>query len=215
MHSTPSPRNDVRRRIRGLYGLACADASHGDPMRLVHAMLRGGCRLIQLRCKGWTDDDLLRLTLEAVTACRPRGATLIVNDRAEVAAAADADGVHVGQKDADGEAVRRAVGPDRIIGRSTHSPEMLREARRHADYLAFGPVFPTKRLSWDKPQQGLESLTTARHHAGKHPLVAIGGITADRLPAVRAAGADSWAVIGAIAEATDAEQATRTLLGAP
>ena len=67
-------------------------------------------------------------------------------------------------------------------------PEALAEARRHADYVAFGPVFPTQRLSWNKPLQGLDALAAARRHAGDHPLVAIGGITAARLPRVRATG---------------------------
>jgi thiamine-phosphate pyrophosphorylase len=156
---------------------------------------------------------MLRVAREAVAACRPLGATLIVNDRAEVAAAADADGVHVGQLDADGTSVRRAIGPDRILGRSTHSPDALRTARAHADYVAFGPVFPTERLSWAKPLQGLERLAEARLHAGDHPLVAIGGIDAARLPAVRAAGVDSWAVIGAVADADDPVAATARLLG--
>lgn len=181
-------------------------------MVLVHALLDGGCRLVQVRCKGWTDEELLRVARQAVAACRPVGATLIVNDRAEVAAAADADGVHVGQLDDDGEAVRRAIGPHRILGRSTHSPRVLAEARAHADYVAFGPVYPTSRLSWDKPLQGLEQLAQARRHAGDTPLVAIGGIHAGRLDAVRATGVDSWAVIGAVAEAADPVAATRRLL---
>ncbi len=208
-----SPREQVRERIRGLYGIACADASGGDPMRLVHALLAGGCRLVQVRCKGWSDEELLRVSREAVLACREVGATLIVNDRAEVAAAADADGVHVGQLDEAGELVRRALGSTRIIGRSTHAPEVLVQARAHADYVAFGPVYPTQRLSWAKPLQGLQKLVEARRHAGDTPLVAIGGINASRLAAVRATGVDSWAVIGAVAEADDPVAATRVLLG--
>lgn len=206
-------RQDVRQRIRGLYGIACADTPGGDPLETVHALLEGGCRLVQVRCKAYSDDDLLRVARAAVALCRPRGATLIVNDRAEVAAAADADGVHVGQLDASADRVRRAVGPHRIVGRSTHSPALLAEAARHADYVAFGPVFPTPRLSWDKPPQSLETLRAARAAAPHVPLVAIGGITAHRLEEVLACGVDSWAVIGAVSLATDPVSATRSLLG--
>jgi len=208
-----NPRDQVHQRIRGLYGVACADASGGDPMRLVRALLDGGCRLVQVRCKGWDDDELLRVALEAVAACHAVGATLIVNDRPEVAAEASADGVHVGQRDDTDEVVRQAIGPHRILGRSTHDPEVLRRARQGADYVAFGPVFPTPRLSWPKPLQGLHALAEARRHAGRTPLVAIGGVDARRLPAVRATGVDSWAVIGAVADAQDPVAATRALLG--
>jgi thiamine-phosphate pyrophosphorylase len=211
-----SPRDDVRARVRGLYGLADADASGGQPLVLLDALLAGGCRLVQLRCKGWSSERLLPVAVQAVARARSVGATLIVNDDAQVAALADADGVHVGQHDADGATVRAVVGPHRIVGRSTHDPEGLRSARSHADYVAFGPVFPTRpeRLSWNKPPQSLERLRHARQAAGDTPLVAIGGIDASRIDAVRSAGADAWAVIGAVADHDDPVAATARLLRA-
>lgn len=208
------PRDTVALRIRGLYGLADADAAGGDPLPLLDALLEGGCRLVQLRCKGWSSDDLHAAAREAVARCRAVGATFLVNDDAEVAARVGADGVHVGQHDADAATVRALVGPHRIVGRSTHDPDRLRAACREADYVAFGPVFATapERLSWAKPQQSLEALRAARRAAADTPLVAIGGITAETVDEVRRAGADAWAVIGAVAGADDRVAATRALL---
>ena len=208
-----SPRDDVRARIHGLYGLADAQASGGDPVALAAALLAGGCRLIQLRCKGWSVGDRLAAARDIRARCAAVGATFIVNDHPEVAAAVDADGVHVGQLDAPAAQVRRALGPDRILGRSTHDPEQLEAALVHADYVAFGPVFATGNVSRPKGVRGLDALALASARvAGRAPLVAIGGITAGNVATVRAAGADSWAVIGAVAAASDPVAATRALL---
>ena len=203
-------RDSVRARVRGLYMLLDADTTGGDPLRLLDPVTRAGCRLVQLRCKGWPDDELLRVARELVRRARPLGVTVIVNDRPAVAAAADADGVHVGQLDAPAEIVRSELGPDRIIGRSTHDAAMVNEALAGADYVAFGPIFPTERLSWAKPQASLEALAEVRAQF-RGPLVAIGGITDARLPAVKAAGADAWAVIGAVTLASDPFDAARRL----
>lgn len=207
-----SARTGLRRRIRGLYGMA--DAGAGDPVALGAALLEGGARVVQLRCKGWSDDDVLRAARELLDRCRAHGALLIVNDAAEIAVAAGAHGVHVGQTDGPAAPIRRVLGPDRLLGRSTNDLDQVPLAVAEADYVAFGPVFPTDHLSRPKAVQGLEALRAARERvpAGV-PLVAIGGITADRLDAVRAAGADAWAVIGAIAGAADPVAATRALLG--
>jgi len=209
-----SARADVRTRIRGLYGLADAEASGGDPVGLGMALLEGGCRLVQLRCKGWEPDEVLRAARALHARCVPLGATLILNDWPELAAAAGADGVHVGQTDADAATARRLVGPNRIVGRSTNDLLQIPAALEGADYLAFGPVWPTDHLSRPKAVQGVERLVRARALVPADvPLVAIGGVTADRLPAIRDAGADAWAVIGAIAGAGARVAATRALLG--
>lgn len=205
-----TPRDEVRQRIRGLYGIADAGAAGGDPVALGVDLLAGGCRLVQLRCKGWAADELLRAARDLGLRCRAVGATFVVNDDAAVAAAAGADGVHVGQGDGPGEGVRRALGKERILGRSTGSLDDLL-APGDADYLAFGPLFDTPRLSRPKPAVGLEGLRRARALVDR-PLVAIGGIGPDTLARVRATGVDGWAVIGAIALATDRVAATRALV---
>ncbi len=210
-----TPRDETRRRIRGLYGLADAEASGGDPLRMAAWLLEGGCRLIQLRCKGWDPEEVLRAARALAPPCRQVGATLLVNDHVEVAVAAGADGVHLGQRDPDAAAARRLLGPDRILGRSTNALDQVPAATTGADYLAFGPVWPTGNVSRPKEVQGIEALREARALAPDLPLVAIGGITAARLPAIRAAGADAWAVIGAVAGAEDPVAATRALAAPP
>jgi len=202
-----SLRVEVRSRIRGLYGIA---DSSSDPERLGAQLLEGGCRLIQLRCKNWEHADIHRVAAALAPRCRAAEATFIVNDHPDIALAVDADGVHVGQTDASTLDVRQIVGPDRIIGRSTNAIGEIERTLVGADYLAFGPMFPTRNLSRPKGVQGLDLLRIARTMV-QIPLVAIGGIDASALPAVRRAGADSWAVIGAIGNASDPVAATRAL----
>lgn len=127
-----------------------------------------------------------------------RKVTLIMNDRADLALAADFDGVHVGQDDMSVEAVRRVVGPRMIIGASTHNPEQVREAdAANPDYIAIGPVFATSSKANPDPVVGLEGVRLARSLT-KRPLVAIGGITLGSGRSVVEAGADSLALISAL-----------------
>lgn len=199
--------------IKGLYGIADAGASNGDPERMLAWLLEGGCRLIQFRCKGWGDDDALETARRMVTRCHAFGARLLLNDRAHLVEPASADGVHVGQGDADDATVRRLIGEHRIMGRSTHSVAQIEAALPAADYIAFGPIFATHNLSSPKPQQGLVLLREAhRAVGGRVPLVAIGGIHDDNVVAVRDGGADAWAVIGAVANARDPVAQTRRLM---
>ncbi|HHO50486.1 MAG TPA: thiamine phosphate synthase [Deltaproteobacteria bacterium] len=207
-----TPRDEVRQRVWGLYGLADSGAGGGDPVRLGAALLEGGCRLIQLRCKGWSPEDTLRAALQLGPRCRAVGATFLINDLAQLVIESGADGVHVGQTDGDTDTIRAQIGPDRILGRSTNALGALPQAVAQADYVAFGPVFSTQHTSRPRPVQGLERLARARAVVPEGvPLVAIGGITAGRLASVRSAGASAWAVIGAIAGADDPVAATRAL----
>ena len=120
---------------------------------------------------------------------------LIMNDRADLCLATGFDGVHVGQDDLSPEAVRKIIGPDRLLGVSTHNPEQLRDADlTSADYLAIGPVFATSSKEKPDPVVGLEGVRRARALTRK-PLVAIGGITRANAASVIEAGADSVAVI--------------------
>jgi len=120
---------------------------------------------------------------------------LIMNDRADLCLAAECDGVHVGQDDLSAESVRRIIGPDRLLGVSTHNPEQLREADlTSANYLAIGPVFATSSKQNPDPVVGLEGVRRAQALTRK-PLVAIGGITRANAVSVVDAGADAVAVI--------------------
>jgi thiamine-phosphate pyrophosphorylase len=159
--------------------------------------------LIQFRDKHASSRQLYATCLELKELLRDSGCRLIVNDRADVARATDADGVHLGQDDLPVEMARRVLASDKWIGCSTHSLCQVIEADRStADYIAFGPIFPTASKENPDPVVGLEGLREARRVTGK-PLVAIGGITLQNAPELLAAGADSVAVIGALLNAPD------------
>jgi thiamine-phosphate pyrophosphorylase len=197
-------------KVRGLYGIADADASGGDPVRIGAALLAGGCRLVQLRAKGWSPDAVVAAGRALRSRCDAVGAVLVANDDPLVALAYGADGVHLGQTDGPVAAARRAA-PTLWVGRSCNDLSQLAAAAAEgADYLAFGPVFDTVHLSRPKATRGLDALAEARRRTAL-PLVAIGGITADRLAAVRGTGVDAWAVIGAVCQAPDPVAATRAL----
>jgi thiamine-phosphate pyrophosphorylase len=214
-----NPRSDARRalrdRVRGLYGMVDSGACD-DVEALAAALISGGCSVVQVRCKGWSRSAVVTLTRSVLQRAAATGCLVIVNDDAEAAALADAHGVHVGQTDAGSDIVRAIVGPSRIIGRSTNrlADVDALAADPEVDYAAFGPVYPTAHLSRPKDVQGLGLLADARRRlpAGT-PLVAIGGITAERLAEVRTAGADAWAVIGAITHAADRAAAITALRG--
>lgn len=193
-----------------LYPIADAD-SGADVVALAEAILAGGARLLQLRAKRATTRELIDLGRAVKAHAARAGALLILNDRADVARLIGC-GVHLGQDDLPPAAARALLGPDAVIGFSTHNLDQLDAAAREgtADYLAFGPVFATRSKANPDPVQGLDALRAARARCPL-PLVAIGGITAETIPAVRAAGADAVAVIGAIAGADDPTDATRAL----
>jgi thiamine-phosphate pyrophosphorylase len=138
------------------------------------------------------------------------GAKVVVNDRVDVALAAGADGVHVGQDDVPPEAARALSGGGKIVGFSTHSAAQASAAARlPVDYIAIGPVFDTSSKEKPDPLVGLEGVRRVRAAVGTLPLVAIGGITAETAPPVLEAGADSVAVIGALLNTSDPAEITR------
>ena len=154
----------------------------------------GGATLIQLREKNSSAKEILRVA-RALRRVLPSEVALILNDRADLALAAAAEGVHVGQDDIPADSARRIVGPDRIVGLSTHNPEQVREAETtKADYVAVGPVFATVSKDNPDPVIGLEGVRQARALTQK-PIVAIGGIALENCRSVIEAGADSVAVI--------------------
>jgi thiamine-phosphate pyrophosphorylase len=190
---------------RGLAGGLPHDA-------IVAALCRGGARLIQLREKQMADGALLEAALRAAAAARAGGARLVINDRADIAALAGADGVHVGDKDLPAAAARALIGPHGLLGISTHSVE---EARRAAalpvDYVALGPIFGTTHAAAMRAPVGMEAVSRAAASLGK-PLVAIGGITLANAADVVAAGATAVAVMGDLMSAPDIEARTAALV---
>ena len=188
------------------------------PRALAAALLDGGALLLQLRLKDASTRELLAEARAIVPLTRARGARLVVNDRADVARLAGADGVHLGQDDLPIAAARRIVGPDALVGMSTHDPDQARAAAAAgADYLGVGPVFATATKADALTPRGL-ALVRAVREAVALPLVAIGGIDVERAADVRGAGADAVAMIGALVRAPDPAAAVRAVLarlGAP
>jgi thiamine-phosphate pyrophosphorylase len=187
------------------------------PDRL-RAALESGVDLVQLRIKDPADDaELLREAAVVRAACAEAGALFILNDRPDLVDAAGADGVHVGQDDVAVAAARELVGPDRLVGLSTHAPlEIDAAGALHAagavDYIGVGPVHATPTKP-GRPAVGLELVRHAAAHATL-PFFAIGGVDALTVAAVREAGATRIAVVRAITEAEDPAAATRALRAA-
>jgi thiamine-phosphate pyrophosphorylase len=172
-----------------------ANRSHPE---IVAALLAGGARWIQIRDKEATARELFDAVRSCLLLTRAVGATLIVNDRVDVALTTDADGIHLGQEDLTVEEAREVLGPEKIIGISTHSLTQFEAAlETTADYLAIGPIFPTTSKENPDPVVGLDLLRQARQRT-ERPIVAIGGIDQGRFVDVFAAGADSIAVISAL-----------------
>jgi thiamine-phosphate pyrophosphorylase len=185
-----------------------------SPEAAAAALVAGGARLLQVRGKDVGDAELLEAVRAARPAVRAAGGALIVNDRADVALIAGADGVHVGQEDLPPAECRRLLGPRALVGWSTHDLGQLRQAARQPiDYVAFGPVFATSSKRAADPVVGLDGLAAAR--AGTTlPLVAIGGITRARAAAVVAAGADGVAAIGDLMASPDLARAVSEMCAA-
>ena len=178
-----------------LYVILDATLLNSSPKDCAQELAAAGVQLMQYRDKSASARDLLKTSRELVSALQPRRASLVVNDRPDVAALAGAAGVHVGQDDLQPEQARAVVGNEIWIGVSTHNLEQFRRAAAtSADYIAVGPVFATTSKANPDPVVGLEFIRQVRSLTDK-PIVAIGGITLDRAASVIAAGADSIAVI--------------------
>jgi thiamine-phosphate pyrophosphorylase len=176
--------------------------------RAAAAFLEGGAGILQFRHKTHWGRAVFEEAREIAAMCREAGALFIVDDRVDIAMLLDA-GVHVGQDDLAPRDARRLMGPDAVIGFSSHNIRQLCAAGGEpVSYVAFGPVFPTASKRNPDPVTGIEALRECRALVEK-PLVAIGGITRETAPAVLAAGADSVAVIGDLLPAELTSQSLR------
>jgi thiamine-phosphate diphosphorylase len=195
-----------------LYAILDRSVSRGRELPvLLDAVLGGGGRLVQLREKTMPLADLLPLAERLARRCRDVGALFIVNDRADLALAVGADGLHVGQDDLPAARARQILRPGMILGVSTHDSEQARRAVADgADYVAVGSIYPTSSKAGFQ-LVGPELIRRVRPEVPV-PLVGIGGITADNAGAVLAAGADAVAVISALCAAPDPRAATEIFL---
>lgn len=179
---------------------------------IVLEAVAGGVTMVQLREKDIDTRGFVELAGNLKAALRGTGVPLIINDRIDVALAAEADGVHIGQSDMPYAVARRLLGPDRIIGLSIENLEQLEEANGlDVDYVAASPVFATPTKTDTATPWGLEGLRHFRK-LSKHPVVAIGGMNATTARDVFAAGADGIAVVSAIISAADPREAAARIL---
>ncbi|MBS4728487.1 thiamine phosphate synthase [Mycobacterium sp. SM1] len=215
----------ARARLAAARLYLCTDArrDRGDLAEFADAALAGGVDIIQLRDKGSVGerrfgpleacDELAALQVLAEAAGR-YGALVAVNDRADIARAAGAEVLHLGQGDLPLQVAREIVGPGTLIGRSTHDPaQVARAVSEDVDYFTVGPCWPTPTKP-GRPATGLDLIRTAARLAGPKPWFAIGGIDARRLPQVLEAGARRIVVVRAITTAEDPRAAAETLSAA-
>lgn len=195
-----------------LYVLVTAELCHGDWLETVRAAMDGGAECVQLREKRLSDRELLRRATALAELAHSKNALCIVNDRADIAHLAGADGVHVGQDDLGVAEVRRIVGERLLVGKSTHSPqEVVAVAAERPDYLAIGPMFASHTKPQVRALASREVLIEAARSEFAGPMVAIGGIDAENVGHLVSAGVNRVAVCGAIIGAEDPAAAAEAI----
>lgn len=192
-----------------------SDARGGrDALGVVAAAVAAGAPVVQVRAKNCTDRVLHDFARRVVELCTPVGATCIVNDRVDVALAVGAAGTHLGAEDLPISAVRRVAGPGHLIGGTARDPERAAAlVAAGADYLGVGPGYRTSTKSGLPAPLGPTAIGAVAR-AVEVPVIAIGGVTAQHVPELVAAGAHGVAVVTAISDAPDPAETTRTLLRA-
>lgn len=180
----------------------------------IRLALQGGVRAIQVREKDLPIRELLALAQELRIITKEFGAKLFINDRVDVAVAVDADGVHLGHESMPADAVRKIVGPNMLIGVSTHNLDEAKKAEAvGADFVTFGPVFSTpSKMAYGAPV-GIEALRIVKNNI-RMPVFGLGGIKQENVAEVILTGADGIAMISAILSADDIQKASKDVLGA-
>jgi thiamine-phosphate pyrophosphorylase len=197
--------------VHSLYGII--DLGYVSPENaesVTAALLAGGVDFLQLRAKNHALAEIEAIASCLLPLCRAAGVPFIINDHAAIAAAVDADGLHIGQDDGSLAAVREIIGPGKTIGRSTHSLDQARAALAEGfDYIGFGPLFPTPTKA-GRPGIGLDDLATVqREVGGQISVFAIGGIKRGNLAQVLAAGARNVVIVSDLLTAEDVRAAAR------
>lgn len=204
----------VERCQWGLYVITDGRRGPGTHLEIAKAALEAGARVIQLRDKTLPYEELAHIGTKLREITRAASATFIVNDNPYLARDLDADGVHVGQGDFAVDIAREIVGPDKLVGLSTHNKFHATSAQiLPIDYIGVGPVYATATKQSEWPVVGLDLIKWVREHV-RLPMVAIGGITCATLPDVLAAGAQNVAIIGDLVDAPDMQARARELVEA-
>lgn len=199
--------------LSGLYVILDPSVRPDRPLRdVLKAAARAGASLFQYRNKAASMKDAYAEALALRKLAAELDVTFIVNDRCDLALAVEADGVHLGQTDLPYAYARRIMGPNRLIGVSTHNAEQVKEADRlKPDYIGFGPIFKPASKQDHDPMVGIEGLTQIRSLTTL-PAFAIGGIQSEQVGDVMRAGANGIAVISAVLSASDVSRAVQDLL---
>lgn len=199
--------------LSGLYVILDPSVRPDRPLRdVLKAAARAGASLFQYRNKAASMKDAYAEALALRKLAAELDVTFIVNDRCDLALAVEADGVHLGQTDLPYAYARRIMGPNRLIGVSTHNAEQVKEADRlKPDYIGFGPIFKPASKQDHDPMVGIEGLTQIRSLTTL-PVFAIGGIQSEQVGDVMRAGANGIAVISAVLSASDVSRAVQDLL---
>ncbi len=193
-----------------LYGIVdFGYVARSDVAEITQQLLIGGVDVIQLRAKGAEMDQIIQAAKQILPLCKSAGIPFILNDFPELAVELGADGVHIGQDDGAIYDVRRSIGEDMLIGRSTHSLEQAHKAMDDgADYIGFGPLFPTPTKA-GRPAIGLEEVSKMETEVGRFvPAFCIGGIKMENLQQVLAAGARRCVIVSQLLTAIDIQKAT-------
>jgi thiamine-phosphate diphosphorylase len=198
--------------MEGLYAILDQSLVSGDDWIIAaNSLLRGGAGILQLRVKSLQASKMLGIARSIAAICNQAGALFVVNDRADVAKASNA-ALHVGQDDLPIEAARSFMGKSAVIGVSTHSLKQAQHAQRSgANYIAFGPIFPTATKHDALSPRGIEELKQIVKSV-TIPVVAIGGIAHDNIAEIRRSGASSAAVISALGADGTLEKNARQLI---
>lgn len=199
--------------IGRLHVLTDLDAP-AHPLDVVNAALAAGAPVIQVRAKRLDDRSLLALAESILARCRSEGATCLIDDRVDIALACGADGVHIGDRDLPVAVARRLLGPEAIIGATARDPESGQaRVQAGADYLGVGPTYATTTKAGLPDPIGPAGVAAVAA-AVDVPVIAIAGISLERVPEVMATGVHGIAVVGAVSRADDHRQATVDLLAA-
>ena len=183
----------------------------------IRMALEGGCKWVQLRMKDAPEEEVLDCAKEALPLCRQHGAKFILDDHVELVETAGADGVHLGKNDMPVDEARKILGPDKIIGGTANTiDDIIRLHRQGADYIGCGPFRFTTTKKKLSPVLGLEGyrdiVLKMREKGIDLPIVAIGGITVDDIPAIMGTGITGIALSGAILNAEDPKSMTESIL---
>lgn len=203
---------EMMKDMLSVYFIMGSNNTDTDPVSVVKKAIEGGATLFQFREKGsdsLTGEERVLFAKQVQDVCRQAGIPFIINDDVELALRLKADGVHIGQDDADAAETRAAIG-DMILGVSAHNvSEVKRAEAAGADYVGMGPVYPTETKKDAEAVQGVTLIEEVRRQGITIPIVGIGGITAANAALVIKAGADGVSMISAISQADDPKEAAR------